>query len=392
MHSEMNFLVDLVIIIIAAGAGTLICQRLGQPKILGQILAGILIGPSILGLVTHSSLINNLAEIGVILLMFLAGLETDYKELKESFEKSSMIALGGILVPFALGVLGIYLIKENAVLSEAIFVGVLLTATSMGIIVQSLSELGKLKTKQGVVILGAAIIDDIVGIIILTIVLGIFGKGHTNVTMLILRILLFFFILSILGEVISKFVLKNRKIIRKIKSIYLLSISLILALLFAVFANEFGLAAIIGAYFIGVILSTTQLKNRITKEVSRFGYGFFIPIFFANIGIGVHLGKVTEYLGIAILITLIGIISKIIGSGVGAKISGYSNMESLQIGISMIPRAEVALIVANLGLKTGFIQSDIFTSIILLVIVSTILTPLILKRIWNQPTKKRQNL
>lgn len=383
MDSNMKFLVDLVIILSAAGAGTLICRKYGQPRILGQILAGILIGPSIFGFIGHSGFVNNLAEIGVILLMFLAGIETDYNELKESFDRSSLIAIGGIIVPFALGLLGVYIVKENAEISEAIFVGVVLTATSMGITVQTLSEMGKLKTKQGMSILGAAIIDDILGIIILTIVLGVFGKSHTNVTVLILRMLSFFFILSIVGEIISKFILKNRKIIRKIKPIYLLSISLILALLFAGFANEFGIAAIIGAYFIGVIISTTQLKNRIAKEVSRFGYGFFIPIFFVNIGLGVHLNKVIGNLGIAVTITFMAIISKIIGSGLGAKLSGFSNKESLQVGISMVPRAEVALIVANLGLKTEFIKSDIFTSIILLVIVSTVLTPIMLKKAYE---------
>ena len=383
MHSDMRFLLDLVIIILTAGIGTFLCNRYGQPRILGQILAGILIGPSVFGFVNHSNLINNLAEIGVILLMFLAGLETDYSELKKSFERSSLIAIGGIIAPFALGLLGVYLFKENVEISEAIFVGVILTATSLGITVQSLKEIGQLKTKQGVSILGAAIIDDIVGIIILTIVLGTFGQDHTSVTMLILKILLFFFVLSLVGEMLAKFILKNSKIIRKIKPIYLLSISLILALLFASFASEFGLAAIIGAYFIGVIISTTQLKSRIVKEISRFGYGFFIPIFFVNIGLGVYLDQVVEYLGIAIIITLIGIFSKIIGSGAGAKLSGFSNRQSLQIGISMVPRAEVSLIIANLGLKTGFIESDIFTSIILLVIVSTILTPLLLKKVYT---------
>ena len=385
MHLDMKFLFDLVLIIIAAGIGTFICKKFGQPKIVGQILAGVLIGPSLLGFVSHSSFINNLAEIGVILLMFLAGLETDFNELKESFERSSVIALGGIFVPFALGLLGIYLIKENVELSEAIFAGVILTATSMGITVQSLNEMEKLKTKQGISILGAAIIDDIVGIIILTIVLGIFGKGHISIAMLIFKMLLFFFILSIAGELIPRFILKNKKIIRKIKSIYLLSISLIFAFLFASFASEFGMATIIGAYFMGVIISTTYLKNRIAKEVSRFGQGFFIPIFFVNIGLGVHLHKVIWNLGIAIIITLIGIISKIIGSGFGAKLSGFSTKESLQIGISMVPRAEVALIVANLGLKTEFIKDDIFTAIILLVIVSTILTPIMLKKAYSKP-------
>lgn len=383
MHSDMKYLQDLVIILIAAGAGTLICKRYGQPRILGHIFAGVLIGSSVFGLVSHSSFINNLAEVGVILLMFIVGLETDYKELKESFERSSLIAIGGIVFPFALGVLGIYIIKPDVEMSEAVFLGVILTATSIGITAQSLAELGKLQTKQGMSVLGAAIFDDVIGIIILTVVLGAFGKGHTSITMLILKILLFFFILSIVGEIFSKIVLKNKKIIRKIKPIYLLSISLILALFFAVFANQFGIAAIIGAYFMGVIISTTQLRNRVAKEVSRIGYGFFIPIFFVNIGLGVHLHKVIGNLGMAIIIAVIGITSKIIGSGIGARLSGFSNKESLQVGIGMVPRAEVTLIIANLGLKTEFIKNDIFTSIILLVIISAVLTPIMLKKSYE---------
>ena len=383
MHSNMTFIFDLVVILAIAGIGSLICSKLGYPRILGQILGGIIIGPSLLGVVERSTFISNLAEIGVILLMFIAGLETDYQELKKSFDKSFIIALGGIIIPFALGILGIYLMRDNFQLSEAFFTGVILTATSMGITIQTLSEMGKLNTRQGVSVLGAAIIDDIVGIIILTIVLGLFGKGHTSIAMLILNILLFFFILSIVGQFIYNFALKNNKVLKKIKPVYLLTISLIFALLFASLASDFGMAAIIGAYFIGVIISITNLKHRITKEIERFGHGLFIPVFFVNIGLGVNLIDVFDNLKMAVVITVIGIVSKIIGSGIGAKISGFNNKESLQIGVSMVPRAEVALIVANLGLKTKFIPQDIFTAVILLVIISTLLTPIILKRLYK---------
>ena len=383
MHTNLTFIFDLVVILATASIGSLVCSSLGYPKILGQILGGVIIGPSLLGFVEHSTFISNIAEIGVILLMFIAGLETNYQELKRSFDKSFIIALGGIVVPFGLGVLGIYLMRDNFQLSEAIFTGVILTATSMGITIQTLSEMKKLNTKQGISILGAAIIDDIVGIIILTIVLGIFGKGHTSIAILILKILLFFFILSIVGQFIYYFALKNNKVLRKIKPVYLLTISLIFALLFASLASDFGLAAIIGAYFIGVSISKTNLKHRITKEIERFGHSLFIPVFFVNIGLGVNLAAVFGNLKMALVIAAIGIVSKIIGSGIGAKISGFSNKQSLQIGVSMVPRAEVALIVANLGLKTKFIPQDIFTAVILLVIISTLLTPIILKKLYK---------
>lgn len=289
MHGEQSFLVNLVTLLIASGVGGYLFKKWGQPKVLGQILAGVIVGPSILGWAQQTEFIANLAEIGVILLMFMAGLETDLEELKNSFHKSSAIALGGVLLPFFMGLGGMYLFKGDLPLSEAVFVGVILTATSMGI-------------------------------------------------------------------------------------------SLIMVLSFAIFASELGMAAIIGAYFVGVIISTTLVKHRINHEIEKVGHGFFIPVFFANIGVGIDLGSIVNYIWLALFITLIGIVSKIVGSGIGAKLSGFSKKESVQIGISMIPRAEVALIVSNLGLKAGLIGPDVYTSIIMLVIGTTIVAPLLLKQ------------
>ncbi len=390
MHSESNFLINLFIILIAGGIGAYTANYFKQPKILGQILGGVIIGPSILNIASHTSFITNLAELGVILLMFLAGLETDFEELKKSFEKSTWIALGGILLPFVFGAGTIMLFKESYELKEVIFTGVMLTATSMGIAIQTLSELGKLKNTFGTSIIGATIIDDVAGVIILAITLGVFGKTASNILMLLTKIALFFVFLVWIAKWFSNYTKKNRKILERISHQQLLFGSLTLVLLFGIFASEFGLAAIIGAYFIGLIISRTQLKHRVATEIERFGTGFFIPIFFVNIGLTVDLSIVSQYFIFALALTTGGIVSKILGSGLGAKISGFSNNESLQVGISMIPRAEVTLIIANLGMKAGLIGPDIFTGAILLVITSSILTPLLLKATDYTKEKQRQ--
>jgi Kef-type K+ transport system membrane component KefB len=379
MHSETNFIVNLVILLIAAGGGAYIARRLGQAKILGQIIGGVLVGPSMLHIGVQTEFISNLAEIGVILLMFLAGLETDFEELKNSFEKSTWIALGGITVPFAFGVLSVFLLKDVFVFKEAIFVGVMLTATSMGIAIQTLSELGRLKSPFGASVMGATIIDDVAGVIILAITLGIFGGSTSGIPTLLIKNGLFFIFIIWFAKFVSLYVKRNIKYLEKIKRVHLLSGSIFLVLLFGVFASEFGMAAIIGAYFIGLIISRTSLQHRIFNEIERFGNGFFIPLFFVNIGLSINLTSVGEYLYFALGITAFAILSKIIGSGIGARISGFDNKESLQVGISMIPRAEVTLIIANLGVRSGIIGNDVFTAAILLVLVSSVLTPILLK-------------
>ncbi len=342
-------------------------KHLGQPKVLGQILGGIIVGPSLLGIAQSTEFIGHLSEIGVILLMFMAGLETDFEELKNSFDKSSAIAIGGVVMPFVLGVGAMFLAKDAVTLSEAIFVGVILTATSMGITVQTLSDLGRLRSTMG---------------------MSIFGKGHGNVWVLVMKIVAFFIMMIIVGGMIKKFLKDNKAEISRLRAIHLLAVSMILALVFAIFASELGMAAIIGAFFVGVIISTTQVKHRINHEVEKIGHGFFIPLFFANIGLGINLMSVLEHLHLALIITAVGIISKIVGSGIGARLAGFSKLESIQAGISMVPRAEVALIVANLGRASGMIGQDVFTAVILLVIGSTVATPLLLK--WTEKWHKKE--
>lgn len=380
MHSETHFIIELAMILIAAALGGLLSKKIGLPTLIGQIIGGIFIGPSILGLVHQTEFISNLAEIGVILLMFLAGLETDLEELKKSLKKSSLIASGGIIVPFIMGFLTIVFLREQFEMKEAVFLGVILTATSMGIAIETLKDLGELKSEFGMSILGAAVIDDVIGVVIFAVVLSSFGQATTNIETLIIQILIFIILTALIGKWISGYVLKNEKLFKRIKPRYLLGVSLITVLLFSVFASDFGMAAIIGAYSFGAIISSTSLKEKITREIDRFGTAFFIPVFFVNIGLMINLHSVSKYLLITLVIALVGIVSKIIGSSIGAKLSGFENRQSFRVGVSMIPRAEVSLIISNLGLKLGFIKEDVFAGVILLVLLSTVLAPWLLKK------------
>jgi Kef-type K+ transport system membrane component KefB len=389
MERNIEFLVDLLIIFISIKAGNVICKKFKQPMILGQTLVGLIIGTAGLGLINNIGFINELGEIGIILLMFVVGIETNLEELKNSFSEELSIALGGVIVPFILGGLGMFLIRGNMNIVEAVFIGSILTATSVGVTVETLGQMGKLKTKQGVSVLGAAIIDDIIGIVLLAIVVGLIGKQDAmNVPFVIAKMILFFLVIFIANKLFKFILNKNYKIRSTLKSISsssLLNISIIFILFFSVISEELGVSSFIGSYFLGVLISNLDenIKEDVYKQIMPVSYGFFIPIFFVSIGVGISLDNVSSALLIGGVLTFIGIVSKIIGCGIGAKLVKFTTRESLQIGISMIPRAEVALIVANIGVNNGIIGYEILTATILLVAISTIVTPLLLKISYN---------
>ncbi len=382
MEEGFGFLIDIAIILLFANIGGFLSAKLKQPAVLGQILAGLIMGPSVLNIIHATGFITNMAEIGVILLMFIAGLETDIDDLKKSGASSASIAIGGVIAPLLFGVLVILIMKPSANYYEALFVGVILTATSVSITVQALRELGQLRTKQGVGILGAAIIDDVLGIILVTLVVGMAHPSSGNCILIVLGKIVAFFLLSIcVGIIFSKILTKYHTVISRENRV--LTAAIIFCFILAFIAEELGVAAIIGAYFTGVIFSTTPHRNRVSHEIQRIAYALFTPIFFVNIGLKVDLSHIGQALGLSVLLILAAVLGKVIGCGAGAKLSKFTNREALQISIGMIPRAEVALIVTNLGLKIGIIGHEVFTSVILLVLVSTIITPILLKMTFN---------
>lgn len=375
------FLLEIVLIFIFANLGGYIAKKLKQPVVLGQIVAGILIGPAIFGLVTPNETLGNMADIGVILLMFMAGLETDIQEMKESGKASTLIAIGGVFVPaiFSMGVAYAFGLEFN----QMLFLGVITTATSVSISVQTLREMNQLSTKQGVTILSSAIIDDILGIILLTLVVAaVSPTSGESIFLVIGKILLFFAIVVILAIGVSKFLAKHAKTMETGSRI--VHFSLIFCLALAFLAEELGVAAITGAYFAGLTLSTTDYKNKITYNIENIAYSIFTPIFFVSIGFKVSFTGMDSILLFGSIVVLVAVIGKLFGCGLMARLNGFDRHQSLQIGIGMIPRAEVALIVTDLGMSLGIIGQDIFTTVILMVLSTTLITPPLLKAVFPE--------
>ena len=380
-----TYLLQLAILLVAGLIGAYISRKIDQPTVLGQIVIGMIIGPSLLNLhviTSDTSLIEQFANIGVVLLMFVAGVESDLSELRRSGKASMIIACAGVAVPLVLG--AAVSMMDGMSTIDAIFVGVILTATSVSISVQVLRELGKLKTRQGMAIRGAAVIDDVLGIILLSIVAGMVRPGATeNIWVLLIKMTLFFGGAVIVGVLLYRLI--TRLVISRIRiGVSLLTLALIFVFIFSFFAEYVGIAAITGAYIAGLILSATPYKNRISNGAQVLAYNLFTPIFFINIGLGVNVKLLGNVIVFGTFITLAALIGKIIGCGLGAKISGFNNRESLQVGIGMMSRGEVGLIVASLGESMGVIGPDVYAAIIMMILISTLVTPPLLKMAFKE--------
>jgi len=390
-----TFLLFLAIILVSTKALGIFSRKVNMPAVVGALLAGVLLGPSCLNLISLNgstgNFINMMAELGVILLMFNAGLGTDIEELKKTGVASLVTACVGVAVPLIGGFLSyalffhIDLNNYNEFL-KAIFVGTVLTATSVSITVETLQELGKLKGKVGTTILGAAVIDDIVGIMVLTVVTALKSPGVQPV-MIFVKIVLYFVMLGVVAFVL----IKGRRFIeihdqKRRTAILCVAFCFVMA-----FVSEqfFGIADITGAYFAGLILCNMKIGPYVSRRVEIPSYLIFSPVFFASVGLKVTLNNMkSSILIFAILLLAVALISKVIGCGLGAKICGYNNLESLQVGVGMISRGEVALIVAQKGYECGMLDDALFGPTVFVVIVTTLLTPILLKVVMNEKKKK----
>lgn len=385
---------DLAIIIITAKLFGIVARKLKAPQVVGEIIAGLIIGPSILGLVEQTDFLLQMAEIGVILLMFSAGLETDLKELVKTGPVATLIACAGVFIPLLFGSLFYMLYYGMAPWGseefyKAVFVGTILTATSVSITVESLKEMGKLKGKVGTTILSAAIIDDVIGIIVLTFVIG-FKSPDSNPASVVISTVLFFIFAIIVGIIsykVFKYIDKKYPHTRRIPIA-----GLAYCFLMAYIAERyFGIADITGAYVAGIILCSINDSNYIERKVDINSYMLFGPVFFASIGLKTNIDNVTgSILLFSLGFVLAGLVSKIIGCGLMARICKFKGNDALKIGVGMMTRGEVALIVAQKGLSVGLLESVYFTSVILLIIVSSILTPIILKLLYSKDKEPEQ--
>lgn len=389
-----DFLLFVAIILLSTKIFSLLSQKVNMPQVVGALLVGVLLGPSCLNILHETDFLTKSAEIGVIFLMFLAGLDTDFDDLKATGKSSVIIAFVGVLIPLGSGFLTYYLFfhgqrPDTMIFLESAFVGIVLTATSVSITVETLREMGKLKGKMGTSILGAALIDDILGIIALTVITSFTVPG-VDIMVVLLKILLFFVFIAVCGFFVFR-LFRKLEIVYGTKrrvAIYAVAFCLLLSYISEVY---FGVADITGAYFAGLILcNVTETKSYIASKINITSYMFFTPIFFASIGIKtVITGMSQELILFTLALLIVAILSKIVGCCLGAKICGFSNMDSLAIGVGMISRGEVALIVAQKGEQAGLISPTLFPAIVLVVIVTTLITPILLKAVVYMKEQKQ---
>jgi len=350
-------------------------------------LLGIILGPTVLHIIKPDEILIWIGKIGVLFLLFEAGLETDIKRIKKESGQAILPAIGGIVLPFIFGFLLSYLTTKNMI--SSLILGVIFTATSVSVSVMTLMDLGKLKGLEGRCIINAAIIDDIVGIMLLTLIFGFavdVGADSVGIIIPLVNILIFFLVVIVAGMFLVKPLFQNlRKILLDNVA---LSLAVAVVLVYSWFAEETGLAAITGAYFAGLFIGQTEYKHTIQDGFTVLGKAFFVDVFFVSIGLEFDLFNLEAEPLFLIIFVVLAISGKIIGSGLGARIHGFDNIRAFRIGSGMIPRGEVALIVANMALDKGLISSDILSATILMVIFSAILTPILLKYGFTRLIKK----
>lgn len=378
-----HYIFDVALILLATKCFAMITKRFNLPQVVGSLLAGLLLGPSMLNLVAPSELLSDLSELGVIVLMFGAGLSTDIRDLAKSGKAAFFIALAGILVPLGGGcLLALAFPAGSSSFLETLFIGTVFTATSVSISVETLKEMGKLSTRSGSAILAAALIDDILGLLLLTLITAGAEEG-VNLWLVLGKIAAFFAVVLSAGYLLHKGIqwwMDSASWNRKRFAV----ISIGFCFLSAYLAEAvFGVADIIGAFFAGLVIANTTRAIYVSSQCETLSYMLLSPIFFANVGLQVSLGSMDAT---AVLLSfaaiILAVVTKLAGCGLAAKLFHYTNMEAVRIGVGMISRGEVALIVANKGIASGMIPQVYLCPIILMVVSTTILTPILLKAVY----------
>lgn len=394
MHSEfLTFILAIALIIVAAKVGGYLSTRIKQPAVLGELLVGILLGPTLLNLLhlppfqnfpELSESISWMAELGVILLMFLAGLELDLSELLKSGRVASLAGTIGVAFPLGLGLAASLLFGYS--FNEGLFVGLALSATSVSISAQTLMELNVLRSRVGLALLGAAVFDDVLVILLLSVVTILVGTGAGENGGILQTVLLMlgYFVVAI-GA--GWFLPRLTGFVEKLRvSQGLVAFAIVACLLFAWAAEAIGgVAAITGAFLAGLFLARSPHAHQIEEGISAITYSFFVPIFFVNIGLESNLGAISSATWtFALVITAIAVISKILGCGLGASLGGFSRGDALRLGIGMVSRGEVGLIVSSFAVTQGMLSPDTFSIMVFMVIIATLVTPPLLRLTFDR--------
>ncbi|OJG72287.1 monovalent cation:proton antiporter-2 (CPA2) family transporter [Enterococcus quebecensis] len=352
---------------------------MGIPSVIGELLVGILIGPALLGWVQPDDFMHYFSEIGVIILMFIAGLESDLELLKKYWRPALAVALLGIVFPALMG----FGVAElfNFSVSNAIFLGVLFSATSVSISVQVLKDLNKIDSEEGATILGAAVVDDIVVVLILGVMLSLMnrsepGEGLPMWEVLLLKVF-FFIVIFAASKWLVPWVLNLSKKLIAVESVS--AFSLVICLGFAYFAELLNMGAIIGAFFAGVAIAQTDYRKKVDEKLEPIGYAVFIPMFFVSIGLNMTFSGMAKHIVFISILTVVAVLSKLVGGALGARMTGFKGISTWIIGSGMVSRGEMALIIAKVGLASNFLSEDYYSSVIVVIIATTIIAPLFLK-------------
>lgn len=375
----MGYLGTLALILATTLLFSHLSLKIGIPAVIGQLLAGILVGPAILNWVAPTQLITDFSEIGVISLMFMAGLESDMSMLKRYFKPGLLVAIIGVVAP----VLVIWAFSELWGFSfvSAIFLGITFAATSVSISVEVLKELKALDTKSGATILGAAVVDDIMTVIILSVAVGVFGTGtganELPIWLTLLEQVLYFGLIYLVVKWLAPYLMHLAERLFPASSVTVMSFLLCLSM--AYLADFFGLSAVIGAFFAGVAVSETPYRKEVDRSIEAIGYAVFIPVFFVSIGLNMQFDGVLKDAWFIVILTVLALLTKWIGGGAGARMAGLSLEESNVVGAGMVSRGEMALIVAQIGFEAKLLHQDFYSSVVIVIILTTLIAPFMLK-------------
>ena len=384
-----HYLMDLALILLSTKVLGILTKRIQMPQVVGALVAGLILGPAMLNVLSETEFLTQLSELGVIVLMFSAGMGTDIQELKHSGKAGFLVALLGVIVPLVLGT-GLAMFADRTGMIETsgfledVFIGTILTATSVSITVETLKEIGKLDTKVGNTILAAALIDDVLGLIALTIVSSLSG-GQDSIALVLLKIVLFFVFSAVVSFLAHKFFCWLMALWPGRERRRYPVLAFVLCLLMAYCAEEFfGVADITGAYVAGLVLSNLRDSHDIERRLDVNSYTLFGPLFFASVGISTDISAFdTSILAFSLAFLVVGLLSKIVGCGLMAWICRFKKEDALKIGVGMMNRGEVALIVSQKGLAVGLMNAAYFPAVILLIIVSAVVTPIALKVLYS---------
>jgi Kef-type K+ transport system membrane component KefB len=373
VHETTTLLISLALILLSARITGAVSARLGLPSVFGVILAGVVLGPSVTNLIPMTEALNGLSTIGVVLLLFVAGVETDLVEMRRVGAAAFLAAMGGVAVPMA----GAYFLAVAFGFgrNESLFIGTILTATSVTVSAHVLREMGYLQSRIGSAILGAAVIDDIIGVIVLTVVVSVDGGGSL---LDLARLAVFIPVSLVAGSWLIRLAERRLANLESRESQFIEVLALVLAFSWAAEALG-GLAAISGAYLAGVLFGRTILREELADFVNLIGYALFAPIFFVTTGMLADLRTLADAPVFTALLFVVAVLGKVIGCYGGAVLGKFSHRESLAVGAGMVSRGEVAIVIAVLGKQSGVIGDSVFTASIVVTLLTTLAAPLLLR-------------